>query len=101
MSIPLNAYLVVGALLFSLGVLGALIRRSVIVVFICIELMLQGVNLTLAAFSAHLEDMGGNMLVIISLTVAAAEAGAGLAILVALSRKVTEFYVDRLDNLRW
>ena len=101
MGIPLNAYLVVGAILFSLGTLGVLIRRSVLIVFISIELMLQGVNLTFVAYSAFLEDMAGSMFVIISLTVAAAEAAVGLAILVALSRRVTEFYVDRLDSLRW
>ena len=78
-----------------------LIRRSVLIVFISIELMLQGVNLTFAAYSTFLEDMAGNMFVVISLTVAAAEAAVGLAILVALSRRVTEFYVDRLDTLRW
>jgi len=101
LSIPLNAYLLVGAILFSLGTLGVLMRRSVLIVFISIELMLQGVNLTFAAYGAFLEDMAGSMFVVISLTVAAAEAAVGLAILVALGRRVTEFYVDRLDTLRW
>ena len=96
----LNAYLVVGGLLFSLGVLGTLIRRNIIVMLISIELMLNGANLTLAAFSTFLEDMAGNVMVIFSLTVAAAEVAVGLAILVALSRVFPGVNIDQLDDLR-
>ncbi len=96
----LNAYLVVGGLLFSLGVLGTLLRRNIIVMLISIELMLNGANLTLAAFSAFLEDMAGNVMVIFSLTVAAAEVAVGLAILVALSRVFPVVNIDQLDDLR-
>jgi NADH-quinone oxidoreductase subunit K len=96
----LNAYLVVGGLLFSLGVLGTLLRRNIIVMLISIELMLNGANLTLAAFSTFLEDMAGNVLVIFSLTVAAAEVAVGLAILVALSRVFPMVNIDQLDELR-
>ena len=101
MAVPLNAFLIVGALIFSIGVFGVLIRRNILIVFISIELMLQGVNLTLGAFSTFLEDMGGNVLVLMSLTVAAAEAAVGLAILVALSRTWKVFNVDRFNRLRW
>ncbi|MDE2989845.1 MAG: NADH-quinone oxidoreductase subunit NuoK [Chloroflexota bacterium] len=96
----LNAYLVVGGLLFSMGVLGTLLRRNIIVMLISIELMLNGANLTLAAFSTFLEDMAGNVMVIFSLTVAAAEVAVGLAILVALSRVFPGVNIDQLDDLR-
>ena len=96
----LNAYLVVGGLLFSLGVLGTLLRRNIIVVLISIELMLNGANLTLAAFSAFLDDMAGNVMVVFSLTVAAAEVAVGLAILVALRRVFPVVNIDQLDDLR-
>jgi NADH-quinone oxidoreductase subunit K len=98
--VDLNGYLVVGALLFSLGVAGVLLRRNLIVVLMSIELMLNGANLTLAAFSTFLEDQAGNALVIFSITVAAAEVAVGLAILVALSRIYPVVNVDQLDNLR-
>ena len=96
----LNAYLVVGGLLFSLGVLSVLLRRNAIVMLISIELMLNGANLTLAAFSTFLDDMAGNVMVIFSLTVAAAEIAVGLAILVALSRVFPVVNIDQLDDLR-
>ena len=96
----LNAYLVVGGLLFSLGVLGTLLRRNIIVVLISVELMLNGANLTLAAFSTFLDDMAGNVMVVFSLTVAAAEVAVGLAILVALSRVFPVVNIDQLDDLR-
>ena len=96
----LNGYLVVGALLFSLGVAGVLLRRNLIVVLMSIELMLNGANLTLAAFSTFLEDVAGNALVVFSITVAAAEVAVGLALLVALSRVYPVVNVDQLDNLR-
>ena len=96
----LNAYLVVGGLLFSLGVLGTLVRRNIIVMLISIELMLNGANLTLAAFSTFLDDMAGNVMVVFSLTVAAAEVAVGLAILVALSRVFPVVNIDQLDDLR-
>ncbi len=96
----LNAYLTVGALLFSIGVAGVLLRRNAIVVLMSIELMLNGANLTLVAFSTFLDDMAGNVLVVFTLTVAAAEVAVGLAILVALSRVFPVVNVDQLDSLR-
>ena len=76
----LNAYLVVGALLFTLGIAGVLLRRNVLVMLMSVELMLNGANLTLAAFSRFLNDQAGNALVVFSLTIAAAEVAVGLAI---------------------
>jgi len=96
----LNSFLVVGGLLFSLGTLGVLIRRNTLVMLMSIELMLNGANLTLAAFSTFLQDLAGNVLVVFSLTVAAAEVAVGLAILVALSRVFPVVNVDQLDDLR-
>ena len=95
----LNGFLVVGALLFALGTTGVLIRRNAIVMLMCIELMLQGANVTLAAFSRYLDDQAGFVLVVFSLTVAAAEVAIGLAILVALSRVYPVVNVDQLDSL--
>ena len=96
----LNAYLTVGALLFSIGVAGVVLRRNAIVVLMSIELMLNGANLTLVAFARFLNDMSGNVLVVFTLTVAAAEVAVGLAILVALSRVFPVVNVDQLDSLR-
>ncbi len=96
----LNGYLTVGALLFSIGVAGVLLRRNAIVVLMSIELMLNGANLTLVAFARFLDDMAGIALVVFTLTVAAAEVAVGLAILVALSRVFPVVNVDQLDSLR-
>ena len=96
---PLNGFLIIGALLFSIGALGVLIRRNAIVMLMSIELMLQGANVTLAAFSKYLDDQAGYVLVVFSLTVAAAEVAIGLAILVALSRVYPVTNVDQLDSL--
>ena len=101
MAESLNAYLYVGAMLFAIGALGVLVRRSLIVVLLSIELMLQGVNLTMGAFAVFNEDLGGYMLMLISLTIAASESVVGLAILVTVSRRVTGLYSDRLKSLRW
>ncbi|MDE2862806.1 MAG: NADH-quinone oxidoreductase subunit NuoK [Chloroflexota bacterium] len=100
MTLPLSAFLIVGAILFSLGAVGVLIRRNIIVVFLSVELMLQGAILNLGAFAVYNYDMAGYMLVLLTLTIAAAEAVVGLAILVALSRQISGFFVDRLQSLR-
>lgn len=101
MADSLNAFLFVGAMLFAIGALGVLVRRSLIVVLLSIELMLQGVNLTMGAFAVFNEDMGGYVLMLLSLTIAASESVVGLAILVVASRQVSELYSDRFKSLRW
>lgn len=101
MADSLSAYLYVGAILFALGAMGVLIRRSLIVVLLSVELMLQGVNLTMGAFGVFNESMGGYMLTLVSLTIAAAESVVGLAILVAISRRMRELFTDRMDRMRW
>jgi NADH-quinone oxidoreductase subunit K len=84
--IPLSYYLILSAVLFALGVLGVIIRRNAIVLFLCIELMLNAVNLTLIAFSHYLKSMEGQVFVFLVMTVAAAEVAVGLGIIVSIFR---------------
>jgi NADH-quinone oxidoreductase subunit K len=101
MDIPLNWYLSLSAILFTIGVLGVLLRRNVIVVFMSVELMLNAVNLTLVAFSQFMGDVDGQILVFFVISVAAAEAAVGLAIVIALFRKRVTVNVDELNLLKW
>jgi NADH-quinone oxidoreductase subunit K len=96
----LNAYLVVSALLFAIGLLGVLIRRNTLVVFMCLELMLVASTLALVAFSRFNGTMDGNVFVFFILTVAAAEVAVGLAIIVALFRKRQTVQLDELNTLK-
>ncbi len=99
--IPLNFYLVLSALLFTIGVVGVLTRRNAIIVFMSIELMLNSVNLTLVAFSSFLGDATGQMLVFFVITIAAAEAAIGLAIIIALFRNKQTVNIDEINLLKW
>jgi len=101
MSIPLGHYLALSALLFVIGVAGVLTRRNAIVVFMCIELMLNAVNLTLVAFSASLGDITGQALVFFVMAVAAAEAAVGLGIVIALFRNKQTVNIDEINILKW
>ncbi len=101
MDIPIQNYLALSAMLFSIGVTGVLIRRNAIVVFMCIELMLNSVNLTLVAFSASLGDITGQILVFFVMAVAAAEAAVGLAIVIALYRNKQTLNIDEINILKW
>ncbi len=96
----LNAYLVVSFLLFAIGLLGVLIRRNTLVVFMCLELMLVASTLALVAFSRYNGTMDGNVFVFFILTVAAAEVAVGLAIIVALFRKRQTVQLDELNTLK-
>jgi NADH-quinone oxidoreductase subunit K len=96
----LNNYLVVGALLFTMGIVGFLARRNLIVMFLCAELMLQGVSLTLVAFSAYHGTWSGQVLAIFSLALAAAEAGIALALFVVLFRRGSSLDVSIWQDLR-
>jgi NADH-quinone oxidoreductase subunit K len=82
-----NYYLVVGALLFTIGAVGLLLRRNVLVMFMCVELMLNAANLTVVTFPRALDDVGGQAIVFFTLVVAAAEVAVGLAIIVAIFRR--------------
>ena len=92
-------YLVLAAALFSIGAVGLLVRRNVLVMFMCIELMLNAVNLTFVAFAQALNDVGGQVLVFFTLVVAAAEVAVGLAIIVAIFRRRREATADDLRVL--
>ena len=96
----LNSYLVVSVLLFASGLLGVLIRRNTLVVFMCLELMLVAATLALVAFSRFNGTMDGNVFAFFILTVAAAEVAVGLAIIVALVRRRMTIQVDELNTLR-
>jgi NADH-quinone oxidoreductase subunit K len=99
--IPLTHYLVLGAILFSLSLAGIFInRKNMIVLLMSIELMLLAVNMNFVAFSHQLQDMAGQVFVFFILTVAAAEAAIGLAILVALFRNRDTINVESLDRMK-
>jgi NADH-quinone oxidoreductase subunit K len=98
--IPLNWYLMLGATVFAVGVFGFLTRRNIIVMFMSIELMLNAVNITLVSFSHYLQDMRGQILVFFVITVAAAEAAIGLAIIIALFRNKTTAHVDEMNEMK-
>lgn len=100
-SIPLEWYLGLSALLFSLGVVGVLTRRNAIVIFMSIEMMLNAVNLTLVAFSSYLGDSAGQIFVFFVMAVAAAEAAIGLAIVLALFRNKQTVFVDEVNVMKW
>jgi NADH-quinone oxidoreductase subunit K len=93
-------FLVLGALLFTIGAVGILVRRNPIVILVCIELMLNAVNLTLITFSRQLQNLDGQLFALMSLTVAAAEAVIGLGILVDIFRLREVEDVDELSELR-
>jgi NADH-quinone oxidoreductase subunit K len=99
--IPLNYYLVLGALLFAISVIGIFLnRKNLIVLLMAIELMLLAVNLNFVAFAHALGDLSGQVFVFFILTVAAAESAIGLAILVALFRNLRSIHVDDLGSLK-
>ncbi len=99
--IPLSAYLIVSAILFGLGLAGIVInRKNVITLLMCIELLLLAVNTNFVAFSHYLNDIAGQVFVFFILTVAAAEAAIGLAILMVLFRSRHTIEVDELDLLK-
>lgn len=102
----LNDYLLVSGLLFAIGLAGVVMRRNIIIVFMCLELMLSAANLSLVAFSRfnttpiHIPDPHGQMLVFFVITVAAAEVAVGLAIIVALYRSRQTIHTDELTSLK-
>lgn len=99
-AVPLSWYLILSALLFTTGVVGVLIKRNPIVIFMCVELMLNAVNLSLVAFGRYLGDAGGQMLSIFVMAVAAAEVAVGLGILIAIFRLRDNINVDETNTMR-
>ncbi len=99
--VPVNYYVALSAILFGIGTLGVLIRRNVIVIFMSIELMLNAVNLAFVAFARQWNAMDGQVIVFFVMTVAAAEAAVGLAIILAVFRSRETTNADDLNLLRW
>jgi NADH-quinone oxidoreductase subunit K len=99
--VPTSWYLALSAVLFAIGAVGVLVRRNIIVVFMAIELMLNAVNLTFVAFARQLGTIDGQVIVFFVMTVAAAEAAVGLAIIIAAFRNRPTVNVDELAVLRW
>ena len=100
MSVPGAWYLTLAAVLFTIGALGLLVRRNVLVMFMCIELMLNAANLTLVTYSRMLNDIGGQALVFFVLVVAAAEVVVGLGLVVAIFRRRRNATADDLHILK-
>ena len=99
--VPINHYLMLSAVLFLIGVAGVLTRRNAIIVLMCVELMLNAVNLSFLAFARALGDMGGHVFVFVVIAVAAAEAAVGLAILLAVFRNKETLNIDEMNLMRW
>jgi NADH-quinone oxidoreductase subunit K len=101
MEITLNWYLTLSALLFSMGVIGFLFRRNAIIMLMCVELMLNSVNITLVAFSQYLGDVSGQVLVFFVMSVAAAEAAVGLALVIAIFRNKLTIDVTKINLFKY
>lgn len=100
-NVPIEYYLVLSAVMFAVGVAGVLTRRNAIVVFMCIELMLNSANLSLVAFSSYLGNSTGQIFVFFVMTVAAAEAAVGLAIMIAIFRNKLNVNIDEINIFKW
>ena len=98
--VSLSWYLALSAVLFTIGVAGVIIKRNAIAMFMCIELMLNAVNLTFVAFSSYFRDVSGQLFVFIVMTVAAAEAAVGLGIILAVFRNRESLDVDDSSVLK-
>ncbi len=99
--VSLNGYLILSAILFSIGMIGVLTRRNAIVIFMCVELMLNAVNLTFIAFSKFLGNLDGQVFVFFVMTVAAAEAAVGLALMIAFYKNRESIDVEDMNLLKW
>jgi NADH-quinone oxidoreductase subunit K len=99
--IPIQWYIYLSVTLFSIGVMGVMFRRNAIIIFMCIEMMLNAVNLLMVAFSRYLGDSSGQVFVFFVMVVAAAEVAVGLAILMMIYRNTKSTDIDTLNKLRW
>jgi NADH-quinone oxidoreductase subunit K len=93
-------FLILSAILFIIGMMGVLIRRNLLIIFMCVELMMTAANITLVAFGWENNSLSGQSFVVFSIAVAAAEAAVGLAIILALSRRVATVDIDEFRTLR-
>lgn len=101
MAVPLEYYIILAAFLFAVGVVGVMISRNLIVMFMCIEIMLNAANLALVAFSRNLQIMDGHVFVFLVMAVAAGEAAVGLAIIIAIFRNRETVDSDMLNLMKW
>ena len=99
--IELNYILILSLILFCIGVIGVLVRRNAIIIFMSIELMLNSINLSFVAFSSYFGDIKGQIFVFFILAVAAAEAAIGLAIIISLYRNKQTINIDEINILKW
>jgi len=99
--LTVNYFLILSVVLFSIGVIGVLVRRNAIIIFMSIEMMLNSVNLSLISFSSFMGDSQGQILVFFVMAVAAAEAAIGLAIIIALFRNKDTVNIDKINILKW
>ena len=100
-TVPLEYYLGLSGVLFTIGALGVLTRRNAIIIFMSIEMMLNAVNLTLVSFASFMGDTAGQIFVFFVMAVAAAEAAVGLAIVLAIFRQKQTIYVDEINIMKW
>ena len=100
-TVPLNHYILLSAIIFAIGVIGVLICRNAIVIFMSIELMLNAVNLLLTAFSVYRGDATGQVFVFFIMALAAAEVAVGLAIIVMIYRNTNSIDINVLNRLKW
>ncbi|HKY55452.1 MAG TPA: NADH-quinone oxidoreductase subunit NuoK [Anaerolineales bacterium] len=98
--VPINYYIILSAILFTIGVTGVLIRRNALIIFMSIELMLNAANLALVAFNSVLESFSGQIFVFFVIAVAAAEVAVGLALIVEIFRTKNSIDVDQMSSLK-
>ena len=101
MTVPIDYYIILSAFLFTVGVIGVVISRNLIVMFMAVEIMLNSANLALVGFSRQLKLMDGQVFVFLVMTVAAAEAAVGLAIIIAVFRNRESVNADTLNLMKW
>ena len=99
--VPIYYYLFLGAALFTIGVIGVLTRKNIMVILMSIELMMNAVNINLIAFSGHLGQTAGQIFAIFVITVAAAEAAVGLGIVIAMFRNKETMNINEIDLMKW
>jgi len=99
--VPLEYYLIVAGIIFTIGMIGVIFARNIIIIFMAIELMLNAANLAMIAFSRNLGSMGGHVMVFMIMTVAAAEAAVGLSIIIALFRNRESANIDEVNLMKW
>jgi NADH-quinone oxidoreductase subunit K len=99
--VPIHHYLILGAALFTIGVVGVLTRRNIMVILMSIELMMNAVNINLIAFSSQLGHVSGQVFAIFVITVAAAEAAVGLGIVIAMFKNKETMNINEIDLMKW